>query len=38
MKRSLDREQTPAERVIGLLSLFVFCVVGFTVIGIVLGY
>lgn len=38
MNRSLDREQTPAERLIGLLALFFLCVAGFTAIGIVLGY
>ncbi len=38
MDRSLERKQTPAERVIGLLSLFFLCVVGFTAIGMVLGY
>ncbi len=38
MNRSLEREQTPVERVIGLLTLFFLCVAGFTAIGVVLGY
>ena len=34
----LEREQTPAKKVIGLLALFTLSVIGFTAIGIVLGF